>query len=374
MVIPGQVHAGVIISELHAAPENTQEWIELYNTGSSPVVLTGWILEDEITTPSVIYSFTDGVIDPYSYRVLYLASTKLNNTGDAVVLKNSFGEILDRVSYKNSRSDMSWSRVTFEISELALSQPSPGFSNLITVSPSPSPSPTPSPSAVPTASPQTQNFDIKNLEITEVLSCPVTGENEWIMLRNNDSVELLLQGWKVIDNASNTRLLATTTLMADESRAITWSGSLLNNQGDNLTLTSPTGLHLTTIDLPDFTGCQIFIISDNKVIENTESSSDTPVVMHESELSSEVPVSATSSASTINSAAPFAPPLQSLTIAKDDHKNGPFTREYVWLTKDATEQEKWAIVSVIMGGSIILLSSTVYCYDLFSSIENTLLP
>jgi hypothetical protein len=60
-VTSSSLRGDVIISEIMYNPsskesfnpdENLVEWIEIYNSGDSPVDITGWFLQDEEATPS----------------------------------------------------------------------------------------------------------------------------------------------------------------------------------------------------------------------------------------------------------------------------------------------------------------------------------
>lgn len=99
----------VVINEIAwagSADSSNDEWIELYNHGSSDVNLSGWTLEDD---GAVVVTFEEVVIGPYEYFLIedsedatsaasdMVAGLSFANTGDEIVLKNASGEIVDSV-------------------------------------------------------------------------------------------------------------------------------------------------------------------------------------------------------------------------------------------------------------------------------------
>lgn len=88
----------IVINEFLPDPnEGEKEWIELYNNSSVSVDLTGWTLEDgagKIVAPT-------STIEAHGFFVVELTSSKLNNGGDVVILKNAEGAVVDEVRYGN---------------------------------------------------------------------------------------------------------------------------------------------------------------------------------------------------------------------------------------------------------------------------------
>ncbi len=116
------VEAAVVINEVLAAPgsdanrdgnsSTTQdEYIELYNTGTTSVDLTGWSLQDKVRTRHVFdtlqippggYVVVFGGGEPQGFDNAAIASTGslgLNNSGDEVVLLDAEDVEQDRVMY-----------------------------------------------------------------------------------------------------------------------------------------------------------------------------------------------------------------------------------------------------------------------------------
>ncbi len=100
----------VVINEIAWAgsvDDSNDEWIELYNTTTSEIDLNGWYIEDDITTR---YDLS-GKIPAKGFFVIeksesaitnitadLIASISLANTGDALILKDPSGNIIDSVN------------------------------------------------------------------------------------------------------------------------------------------------------------------------------------------------------------------------------------------------------------------------------------
>ncbi len=89
-------YSAIYINEFLPDPSTSSEheWIELYNPTTSTVDLTGWTLSDSIT----IRNSPTGTIVAESFFVVELSNI-LNNTGDAIILKNPVNEISDSIIY-----------------------------------------------------------------------------------------------------------------------------------------------------------------------------------------------------------------------------------------------------------------------------------
>lgn len=112
---PGNEFNDIVINEIMYAPSSGEpEWIELYNQTESPINLKKWTLSDNSTTVSITNSnkFIQGesfviicedssILNFYSVPVelIVFNLTALNNTGDAVVIKDSLGILSDSLSY-----------------------------------------------------------------------------------------------------------------------------------------------------------------------------------------------------------------------------------------------------------------------------------
>lgn len=155
-VLKTDTQAQVVINEFSS--DNSQEWVELYNTSSSPVTLTGWTIQDAAQSPVTLSGDISGN-GYFAYDRGGSGWLNNDNDGDTITLKDGQGTIQDSMVYGSSGSvgapgqDKSASRVpdgstTWQNN----TNPTKGGSNP-TTTPAPSPSPTASPTPTPTAAP-----------------------------------------------------------------------------------------------------------------------------------------------------------------------------------------------------------------------------
>jgi hypothetical protein len=153
IAIPFAGNAQVIINEFSAANMNTisdnygdrEDWIELYNTGTTMVDLSGYYLSDKIDEPTKWEIPAGYTIGPGEYRLVFAskrdelsggylhADFKLTQTSgnDAVVIADPSGTIID--SYEiliPNQTDHSWGRMIDGAAEWdVFTSPSPGGPN-----------------------------------------------------------------------------------------------------------------------------------------------------------------------------------------------------------------------------------------------------
>ena len=112
---PGNNFNDIVINEIMYAPSSGEpEWIELFNKTSNVINLKNWKLSDASTTVTI--TTQDRFVDANSFLVISRDSSilnfynvpsqiitanipALNNTGDAVVIKDALGIKIDSVSY-----------------------------------------------------------------------------------------------------------------------------------------------------------------------------------------------------------------------------------------------------------------------------------
>ncbi len=159
---PNAVYPAAIAEEIQnlTAAEDAIELTLINQNG--PVSLNGWSLWDQESQPKILHSFEEEILEPNQYLVI-LCGNKLNNNGDAVILKNAAGAIEDQFSYDNSHKGLSFSRINNE-GDFRLTYPTLEKSNSIFPVPTPSAAPisdsaveitktpTPAPSAAQTKS------------------------------------------------------------------------------------------------------------------------------------------------------------------------------------------------------------------------------
>lgn len=288
LLVPPTVRAQdipqLVITEVYPAPGSGQsEWIELFNPSQFGIDLTGWSLEDQLTTPSVLVTLS-GQVMASELVLVSLPTAKLNNGGDGVTLKNNLSEVVDTMSFSSSQTGMSWSRLGvlpaagWELgaptpNELTLANllepdvpptfpPLPSQSPYPTTVPSPNPSanpaspaPTPSPSPTPFVATAPQTTPAESgviLTITEIGACPESGQSEWVEVYNSSSSAIDLQGWYITD-ASLTTQAITGSVDAHQYQLLFWTRSLLNNSGDSIYVHDAAG---TTRASASYTSCE----------------------------------------------------------------------------------------------------------------------
>lgn len=158
---PGTNYNDVVINEIMYAPSTGEpEWIELYNRTDSPINLRKWKFSDASSTVTI--TNTNKFISAKSFIVLTADSSilnfynvpseiikfslpALNNTGDAVMIKDSIGVKIDSLYYLpdwgGNESGRSLERIAADLSSLdptnwgtsvSIFKATPGFINSLT--------------------------------------------------------------------------------------------------------------------------------------------------------------------------------------------------------------------------------------------------
>ena len=96
-----------------------EDWIELYNTTSSPISTNGLFITD--TIPNLHkWALPNHIISPNSYFIIWTdedgnqgaehANFKLSNFGEQLILSNSDSSIIDSITYLPQVDDISFAR------------------------------------------------------------------------------------------------------------------------------------------------------------------------------------------------------------------------------------------------------------------------
>jgi hypothetical protein len=121
ILYPSPLQTTVVINEIMYAPQSPEpEWLELYNSGSEPVTLTGWSFSDRDSLRRYYLTGPQLLIDPGAYVVITKDESLVsvyknipspvifvpakptflwNSQGDAVILYDYNGTIHDRVEF-----------------------------------------------------------------------------------------------------------------------------------------------------------------------------------------------------------------------------------------------------------------------------------
>ena len=160
-MFPSEVNAQVVINEFSSS--DSSDWIEIFNTSSSEVPLSGWIIKDTASTS--IYEFIGERI-PSGTFCFQPASNRLNNGGDKIQLFNGSTQI-DCVSYGDGNgsfcgsqadvvspsSGQTASRVPDGTGSWVLGASTKSSISCESLVPTPTPSPTPTPTTASTPTP-----------------------------------------------------------------------------------------------------------------------------------------------------------------------------------------------------------------------------
>ncbi|MBU2566730.1 lamin tail domain-containing protein [Patescibacteria group bacterium] len=121
-------YKSLIINEVMAAPEEGKEWVEIYNTSVDWIIDLGGVeIHDSVGKIAVL----EGEIEPLSYKVFYISSSRLNNSGDSVKLyPPESGELLDTLTYLAMQKGMPYARDDQGNWRETL-KPTPGDKNII---------------------------------------------------------------------------------------------------------------------------------------------------------------------------------------------------------------------------------------------------
>jgi len=233
---PALVGAQLRLNEIYPNPLTLEtEWIELYNDSSQSANLAGFKLEDQLSSPHVIFTFGEVFLSGGQWMVATV-SGQLNNSGDGVVLKNPVGEVVDVMTYASSAASLSWNYRGS--GDYYLGQPSAGLVNLPppTPLPAPTPSSTPSPAPAPSPSPNAAATTFNSgvgLDLLEVATCPISGL-EWLKWHNSTAqTKVLTVGVRDLQNNS---LNLNLELGPGSEQVTTLSRHIFNNSGDEIFL------------------------------------------------------------------------------------------------------------------------------------------
>jgi hypothetical protein len=344
LLLPSVVCAQVVVNEVYPNPQTGEsEWVELYNSGSDLVELSSWQLWDEKSSASLIHQFEQDVfLEGQALLVIELQSV-LNNSGDAVNLKNDQGQVVDSLAYSSAEKGISWAKNPSNFSEVFETEPTRGQANL-----TPSPSPTPTPNS--------QSFAP---ELSEIVACP-SENSEWVELFNPHQTSINLTGFFLRDDKSQVWLFTDEQLASQDYLAIELT-NVLNNSGDSVRLISPDN---QLIDSFSYQDC----LAEKSWIKENGTWQQTEIITKEAANIASVSNQSTSqpTASAAGEVRSAAPPAASNFIypagvlkPKLEHQLFDFPSRENLVFHDPPKLEKGAL-SVIMSSLLLLIPGWVY--------------
>lgn len=162
LLLPSRVEAAVVINEVLPNPSGSSsephEFIELYNTHTESIDLSGWQLDDIADGGSSPYTIGT-TIDPLGFVVFRREDTAvaLNNSGDTVRLVDDTGDSVDIYTYTSTAEDVAIGRSvdgsgTFTVCQ-SITEGAANDCPLPTATPAPThtPTSTPKPTSIPSS-------------------------------------------------------------------------------------------------------------------------------------------------------------------------------------------------------------------------------
>jgi hypothetical protein len=117
----------IFINEFMAWPASGPEWVELVNSGSEPIDLSGWQIDDEPEESRSQKIGSGTLIEPGALLLIELQKNILNNEGDSVRLLWPDSQLVHAIAYEKALKGKSCSR--FENNWL-WTNPTPGAENI----------------------------------------------------------------------------------------------------------------------------------------------------------------------------------------------------------------------------------------------------
>jgi hypothetical protein len=246
----------LVISEVLPSPagdDGLYEFIEIYNSGSSEVDLTGLYLDDaEGSGTSTAYSFVVGTkISAGGYLAFYSEKTRLSltNSGEVARVLGADKTLITELVYMNAPEGSSCALKpdgSYVWTSILTPNAENQFSVVVTPTPTPdSPISPPEPYAPEDNKPVDYTLT-RNLIVSEILPDPEgnDGENEFIEIHNPNSSVVNLTGFYVDDaeGGSSPHLLSDETIIEAGGYLVFYSRDTkiaLNNTGDSARLLYP---------------------------------------------------------------------------------------------------------------------------------------
>jgi hypothetical protein len=273
---PAEPNPGdVVINEFVSDPtDESNEWIELYNTTDSNIDLANWTIEDGTKNQK---SLTGHSVPANNFLVLEKGTDftfALNNSGDIIILKKHAGAIetiIDKVTYGTFTNDedtvasdnaptaddpnsvarkLDGGDTDNDLADFsATTTLTKNLANTITAPPSEETGGVSTPTEITPSSPP--SWPVGALLINEFVADPTDGEVEWIEFYNPGSAVINLNSWKIEDGGETATTLSGSVgplgfYVLEKPKGI------LNNSGDILILKDPAGLVIDQISYGDF--------------------------------------------------------------------------------------------------------------------------
>lgn len=220
-LIPGDLIITEVMANSWPSYDNASwpggEWVEILNTGSSDLDLTGYTLEDAagnvlpFNASHLVNASQSMLITPGQHRIVAVNATSgygvLNNGVESLTLKWPNG----------SRSqEISWTSTVQGFSLMVAAQSSAPWAN----------APYPTPEAMNPLPMELMPRQVGDVQMTEILANATNDgqafpDGEWIELHNIGSGSIDLMGWSIMDGMGNLTFLDPGTLVFNASQGST---------------------------------------------------------------------------------------------------------------------------------------------------------
>ena len=220
-LIPGDLIMTEVMANSWPSYDNESwpggEWVEILNTGSNDIDLTGYTIEDAagnvlpFNASHLVNASQSMLITPGQHRIVAVNATSgygvLNNGVESLTLKWPNG----------SRSqEISWSSTVQGFSLMVATQPNVPWTN----------TPYPTPEGMNPLPMELMSRQVGDVEMTELLPNATNDgdafpDGEWIELHNTGTGSIDLMGWSIMDGMGNLTFLDPGTLVFNASQGST---------------------------------------------------------------------------------------------------------------------------------------------------------
>jgi len=254
-------NSDIVINEIGAFETSDNEWIEIYNKGSTAIDLTGWKFYENETNHSLNAFQGDLIIEPNEYAIIANKADKfiskysftgtvidsswsnLNESGEPIALKDSTGTIIESFTYL-SAPNHSLERANPNLADYTSSnwQEHPSGHTAGSQNSNFNSGTSGTPPQPPSSSPSSA-LAFGDVLINEFVSDPADGE-EWIELYNKTNEEIDLAGWTIEEGSESITNLSGKIGNNGTSRffIVEKPKGNLNNSGDIIILKGSNGL------------------------------------------------------------------------------------------------------------------------------------
>lgn len=270
-------YAAIIVSEF--ATDSPQK-VELYNTGTTVVDLSGWYIDDDGGSSAYFTIPPNSYISP-NQCVVFSGTFNFNTaSADQVRLFDMFAppsssssRLIDSHTYtgspgtgksyaRNPHTSNNWvsQLTTFGLlndteadcsvaAPTPSATPSPSSAILPSITLTPTliqvhtPTPSFTPTLVPSATPQPTSTPMPKIYLNEVFPNPTDDQPEWVELYNGSDFDVDLLGWSIddIENGGSSPIALSGVIQPHQLFVFDMTKTIFNNTGDNVRLIDTQG-------------------------------------------------------------------------------------------------------------------------------------